>query len=123
LNARGLPVVGFTGPIFWFVVGNIKSADRGDCRAATLFGPAYGAPSFVIEAKSGGEKTTARLLTAVLPIVELALALPEWLLESIRAGASTEDVETSSRIIAKRPVRPFLVLMLLIQARHNSEPY
>ena len=123
MNARGLPVVGFTWPIFRFAVGNEKSADRGDCRAATLFGPAYGAASFVIEAKSGGEKTTARLLTAVLPIVELALALPEWLLESIRAGASTEDVETSSRIIAKRPVRPFLVLMLLIQARHNSEPY
>ena len=113
MNARGLPVVGFTWPIFRFVVGKEKSADRGDCRATTLFGPAYGAASFVIEAKSGGEKTTARLLTAALWIVGLALTVPGWLLEIIRAGASTEDVETSSNTIAKRPARQFRVLRLL----------
>ena len=113
MNARGLSVVGFTWPIFRFVVGNEKSADRGDCRATTLFGPAYGAASFVIEAKSGGEKTTARLLTPAFRIVELALPVPAWLLEIIRAGASTEDVETSSRIIAKRLIRIFLVPTLL----------
>jgi len=45
--------------------------------------------------------------------VGLALAVPAWLLEIIRAGASTEDVETSSRVIAKRLIRLFLVLMLL----------
>jgi len=114
LNARGLPVVGFTWPIFRFVVGNEKSADRGDCRATRLFDVStLGAASFVIEAKSGGEKTTARLLAAVLRIVELALPVPAWLLEIIRAGASTEDVETSSRVIVKRLIRIFLVLTLL----------
>src|SRR5881398_1414371 len=103
LNATGLPVVGFTWPIFWFVVGNEKSADRGDCRATRLFDVStLDATSFVIDAKSGGEKTTARLLTALLRLVGLALAVPAWLLEIIRAGASTEDVETSSRVIAKR---------------------
>ena len=113
MNARGLPVVGFAWPIFRFVVGNEKSADRGDCRATRLFDVStLGAASFVIEAKSGGEKTTARLLPALLRLVGLALAFPAWLLEVIRAGASTEHVETRSMIIANRPIRLFLVLML-----------
>jgi len=114
LNARGLPVVGFAWPATRFVVGNEKSADRGDCSATRLFDVStLDATSFVIDAKSGGEKTTARLLTPGFRIVGLALAVPAWLLEIIRAGASTEDVETSSRVIAKRLIRLFLVLMLL----------